>query len=60
MRKSIATETGPGPRNEIKTCFGHILHSKVDIACNMMREIEATTAKLHGSQDDLSVRGSVT
>ncbi|MCJ7444088.1 MAG: IS5 family transposase [Methanotrichaceae archaeon] len=37
--------------------FGYKLHSKVDIDYGLIRSIETTTASLHDSQIDLSIKG---
>jgi transposase, IS5 family len=46
-------------RKRIKSYFGYKLHQKSDIDYGLIREIETSTAKVHDSRVDLSIKDEV-
>lgn len=52
--KTRRSRDGSWTKKGSKSYFGYKLHSKVDTALGLLRELETTTASVHDSQVDLS------
>ena len=57
--KTRRSRDGTWTKKGKKSYFGYKLHQKTDLDYGLIREIETTTAKVHDSQVDLSVKGEV-
>lgn len=57
--KTRRSRDGTWAKKGAETHFGYKLHQKNDIDYGLIREIETTTASLHDSQVDLSVKNEV-
>ncbi len=57
--KTRRSRDGTWTKKGKKSFFGYKLHQKTDIDYCLIREIETTTASLHDSQVDLSVKGEI-
>jgi len=57
--KTCRSRDGTWTKKGEKSYFGYKLHQKTDIDYCLIREIETTTASLHDSQVDLSVKGEI-
>jgi len=57
--KTRHSRDGTWTKKGKKSYFGYKLHQKTDIDYCLIREIETTTAKVHDSRVDLSIKGEV-
>jgi IS5 family transposase len=57
--KTRRSRDGTWTKKGKKSFFGYKLHQKTDIDYCLIREIKTTTASLHDSQVDLSVKGEI-
>jgi IS5 family transposase len=57
--KTRRSRDGTWAKKGNETHFGYKLHQKTDIDYCLIREIETTTASLHDSQVDLSIKGEI-
>jgi IS5 family transposase len=59
VAKTRHSRDGTWTKKGKKSYFGYKLHQKTDIDYGLIREIETTTAKVHDSRVDLSIKGEV-
>ena len=59
VAKTRHSRDGTWTKKGKKSYFGYKLHQKSDIDYGLIREIETTTAKVHDSQVDLSIKDEV-
>ena len=57
--KTRRSRDGTWAKKGNETHFGYKLHQKTDIDYSLIREIETTTASLHDSQVDLSIKDEI-
>lgn len=57
--KTRRSRDGTWTKKGDESYFGYKLHQKTDIDYGLMREIETTTASLHDSQVDLSIKDEI-
>ena len=57
--KTRRSRDGTWAKRGNETHFGYKLHQKTDIDYSLIREIETTTASLHDSQVDLSIKDEI-
>jgi transposase, IS5 family len=57
--KTRRSRDGTWAKKGNETHFGYKLHQKTDIDYSLIREIETTTAELHDSQVDLSIKDEI-
>jgi len=59
VAKTRHSRDGTWTKKGKKSYFGYKLHQKTDIDYGLIREIETTTAKVHDSRVDLSIKNEV-